>query len=206
MSKRRTNGTTPKKAPATKKRRVSLLAAGQERKFNTIDMDTDACTTESMNQLTTFAAGNTNLLRIGNKVQMKTIELKFSLQNSDTSVPNQMRLLVVVDKQPNAAAFALSALLDSNAMHSQRTLSGMSRFRVLLDEVIVANQNGGSTIDAFFFKRFIKIPKDLSICTWQDGTSAIPNSNSIAIAYFGLVACGATDLAVDATARLTFIG
>lgn len=74
--------------------------------------------------------------RIGRKIHMKSLFLRYT-----TAIPASsggsgcVRILVVYDKQPNAATAAITDVLLASDMRSPNNLSNSDRFVTLIDEV-----------------------------------------------------------------------
>ena len=81
--------------------RTSGAGIAPELKFNDVSFTTDATTTGAIIALNQMAAGDTALLRDGNKISMKSIQLRFWLQNEASTVNAIVRMFIVYDKQPN---------------------------------------------------------------------------------------------------------
>uniref|UniRef100_UPI004047E422 hypothetical protein n=1 Tax=Yoonia sp. TaxID=2212373 RepID=UPI004047E422 len=84
-----------------KKASVTLAA---EKKFNDVSFATDATTTGTIVALNTIAAGDTALLRDGNKILCKTLYIKCNYVLEDIAQSALMRFMLVVDKNANVAA------------------------------------------------------------------------------------------------------
>uniref|UniRef100_UPI0040489F37 hypothetical protein n=1 Tax=Flavobacterium sp. TaxID=239 RepID=UPI0040489F37 len=196
-------------APRRKSQAVGLAA---EKKFNDVSFNTDATTTGTIVALNTFGAGDTALLRDGNKILCKTLYIKCALALEDIAQSAIIRFMLVVDKNANVAAPTIAGVatgpLESIAIQSQRQISSMARFHVLMDEVVTLNQSGGTGCakSKAYFERFVKIPENLQLTTYFDGTSSLPVTNGLSLIYFSDVAAGAADVDVLGTVRLRFIG
>lgn len=197
--------------PARKKSKKAFL--GTELKFNDVSISTDASSTPVEVALTTFATGDTALTRDGNKALIKSIELKINYANEALTQNNTARFVLVCDKQANVTqatwfAAANTDVYDSVGVTARRGVPTMSRFRILMDKTVVCNQGSGTggALQQGYFKKFIKIPEDLQLCTWGASTAVIPTTNAFTLMYVGTTASGATDLDVVGTARIRFEG
>lgn len=96
--------------------------------------------------------GSDATARIGRKTIMKSLLLRYTWNLGSTSTGGSpVRILIVYDKQANAAAPAITDLLLADTFISQNNLNNRDRFVVLCDvitEPISANGNGsiGGTI------------------------------------------------------------
>lgn len=219
--KRSTQGSAPAKkravgaGPAAQQpfRKKSLaVTLAPEKKFQDTSFSTDATTTETVVSLTTFAAGDTALLRDGNKIICNSCELRIRLTNEALTQNNIVRFALVQAKQANAAAptwFAanpLTDVFDAATVTARRNTASSTKFKIILDEVIVVNQTSGTggALQEAYWHKWVKLPEEVT--QFADGTSAIPVTNAYFLMYIGTVAAGATDLDVNGTARIRFMG
>jgi len=203
-----TQGSYQKKAkyakPSYKRQNASLSL---ELKYNDTAFNTDATTTGAVIALSTFAAGDTALTRDGNKIDVKSIELRIRLELEAVTTNAVCRFVLVRDKQPNYAASPLATaglFLDTISPESLRAIAVLSRYDVLMDKTVSLNEGSGA-VQKMFFKKYIKI-RDNSITTFPDGTATIPSTNSYNLFYLSDVAAGATDVNVFGQCRLRFVG
>lgn len=86
--------------------------------------------------------GTTALTRIGNKIQIKRLDIKMSFRLVGTDKYNSVRYLIVSDRSPNGLAPALSDILISlgigTALNFQSCINPYhtNRFKILTDKVI----------------------------------------------------------------------
>lgn len=74
--------------------------------------------------------------RIGRKIHMKSLYMRYSLRMAATStLGGCIRILVVYDKQANATAPAITDVLLEDAFRSPNNLSNRDRFVVLVDHI-----------------------------------------------------------------------
>jgi len=75
--------------------------------------------------------------RTGRKIMMKSIYVRFnSCFTSTTAGSSAIRIMIVYDKQPNAAQYAVTDLLSSNVITGMINLDNRERFLVLCDQVV----------------------------------------------------------------------
>lgn len=197
-------------AKVVTKRRI--LSIPTELKFNDVAFATDATTTGTVVALNTFAAGDTALLRDGNKVAQRSLFLRVSYSLEALTAAARIRFLVVLDKQANGVApsiaTALTGPLDAITMESQRRIDSMSRFMMLCDEVVTLNQPSGTggALAKGYWEKYITLPTTAQIASFLDNTAAIPVTNGLSLMYFSDIAAGAADVDVSGTCRLRFQG
>lgn len=195
------------KAPAI--RRV-LLAP--ELKYNDASFNADATTTGSVVALNQMAAGDTALLRDGNRIKMKSLQLKWTMELEALAQNAVCRFMVVYDRNTNITnptiATAGTGPLDTITVQSLRQVATVSRFKVLYDKVVPLN-NTSDTAGALFItyeEAFIKIPLDCQDTSFSDGASGAPMSGGLYLMFFSNIAAGAADVNVSGQARLRFWG
>uniref|UniRef100_UPI0040482E38 hypothetical protein n=1 Tax=Shewanella sp. TaxID=50422 RepID=UPI0040482E38 len=194
--------------PKLSRQNATLSIGGPELKYKDTAFVADATTTGTIVDLSTFASGDTAITRDGNKIAVRSFELRIAMEK-ESLVPNVlMRFLLVRDKQPNVAAIpSIGYILDTITVESLRNISFLSRFDVLMDKVVVLNQTS-STASGYqkaFLKKYVKVKFD-SITTFSDGTASIPTSNSYSLIYFSDVASGTTDVNILGQCRMRFVG
>lgn len=197
------------KKPMFKKKSVTDISQmlGDDLKFFDASFNTDATTTPTVVDLNSFAAGSTVFDRIGNKVAMRSLELRvrYSLEIITTNI--LARFVVVYDKNSNTAAPTWTQVFDAATIESQRLVNNRSRFTILMDKVIAINQTSGGGVQKGFFKKYIKL-KDPSVqfASFEDSSNNQPVTGAISLMYISDVAAGTTDLDVVGTCRLRFVG
>lgn len=195
--------------PAPRMRRSSIgVGLAAELKYNTVPFFTDATTAGTIIDLNNFAAGDTALLRDGNKVLCKSLEIRCSIELESATFSQNVtsRWLLVHDKNANTVQPTFAQVLDALTVESQRNISGVSRFTILMDKTVVTNQTSGTAKNQAFFKKYVKIPQELQLTCYADGTAQVPVSGSLTLMYLSNVAPGATDTNITGTSRLRFIG
>lgn len=209
----------PKKRAATSKtggrvaaRRSAGVALAPELKYNDNSFTVDATTTGAIVALNQMAAGDTALLRDGNKILCKSVQLRFYMQLEDASVNAIVRMIVVWDRQPNlttpSIATAGTGPLDTITIQSLRQVATASRFRVLSDKVYVLNQKNDTATSRQIIhdELYMKVPEECQLTSFADGTSANPISGGLYLMYFSNIAAGAADVDVFGQARVRFLG
>lgn len=78
--------------------------------------------------------GTESINRIGRKIHMKSIYMRYSFALASTSTGGGvLRILVVYDKQANATAPAITDILLADEFHAPNNLSNRDRFVTLMD-------------------------------------------------------------------------
>lgn len=105
---------------------------------NAIDVDTalyEAITTGSVTLLNGVAQGDDFTNRTGRKITMKSLYIRGVVKNFDTtSGPTLGRMLIVYDKQANAAAPTVADILKEATSTSQFNLNNRDRFSIIMDK------------------------------------------------------------------------
>jgi len=195
--------------PAVKRKQNTSLT--QELKYNDVTFNTDATTTGTMVALTTFASGDTALLRDGNKILVRSFELRVKCELESITANATLRFCLVRDKNSNMAQAPLATatgFLDTITPESLRTVGFMSRYDVLMDKTFALNQSASNAagFQKLFFKKYIKVPQSDALVSFGDGTASIPVSNSYTLLYFSDLASGVADVNILGTCRMRFVG
>ena len=98
--------------------------------------------------------GDTLDSREGRQVRGKSLEMRFLQSISTSAVNTQMRYILVIDKQANAASPTFNDILTSTSVTAARNLDNRKRFVVLKDKQITLRDNNTSEL---FFKWYIPI-------------------------------------------------
>jgi len=187
---------------------TTVQAGLTELKFNDATFNTDATTTPTIVDLNNFAAGDTVLLRDGNKIAMRSLELRvrFALEAITTNA--LMRFVVVVDNNANQTAPTWTGVFDSATVDSQRLIGNMGRYTILMDKVIPLNQaSSAGGPQKGFFKKYIKIrDPEQQLVQYTAGTALVPMKNSLTLMYISDLSSGVADVDIQGTARLRYVG
>lgn len=196
--------------------RVPLASRGYkpntvEKKVFDIDSATYAAnTTGSVTTLFIPTLGSDMTNRVGRKTTVKSLYVRGFLQVEASqstwtsplnSVPQQARLIIAIDMQPNGAAPAISDVLkESTKTQSQLNINNRDRFKILSDKTYVlggaiynttATQAVASQNDQI---KQIKIFKKLNLETIFNGTNggtvADINSGSLFMLTLGNIGAG----------------
>lgn len=181
-----------------------------EKKYNDLTLNQDANTTAVLTPLSSFATGDTVILRDGNKVLFKTIHIKCRLTNSALTQSNVVRFVLVVDKLAQAeqcqwgTASSVADVFDDVTVVARRNIQSAERFIVLMDEVITLNAMSGTggAASMAYFERFVKIPPALQLVAWSGHSATIPIKNAYTLMYLGSTPAGISDVTVEGTVRV----
>lgn len=92
------------------------------------------------NSLIAIAAGTGESQRIGRKITVRSINLRFTGVLTSSAVPAQtddgLRVVLYHDKQANGAAATVTDILETAAYLSFNNLSNKNRFRILMDKTV----------------------------------------------------------------------
>jgi len=169
-------------------------------------VSTDATTTTVALALNNMAAGDTIVTRDGNKILMKSLQLRVQMSLESAAVNQQVRMLVVYDATPTQSQATLSLILDAETMLGYPSTTVKSRFTILYDKVHVLNATDATALQKAFIKKYIKIPESCAPAVYGVGTASIPISGGLTFFYVGDTATGITDLNFSVNSRLTFVG
>jgi len=81
--------------------------------------------------------GSNNNQRIGRRIDMKSIEFRFSVNNMAQSVMRGVRFSIVLDKQANGAQCNITDIWNQGEPTALRNISNKARFTVLWDSTLL---------------------------------------------------------------------
>lgn len=163
----------------------------------------DINTTPSFTLVNGIAAGVGASERVGQKVAIRSIEVRAQgWVTATTGVTNMCRCILVQDKQANnTAVTAITDILETNSSMSPRSLPNRKRFKILWDKffllggVLNGAGTGSSIPEQKLFKSYIKFRRPIieDFNTSALGTIAAITSNAIYLVCLGNIAAGNTD-------------
>lgn len=151
-----------------------------------------------------MANGSDASTRIGRKVTIKSVYLRYSVVPSPTTTgAAAVRILVVYDKQTNAVAPAVLDVLSNSDFTAPNQLSNRDRFVTLIDEITpIISMTGDATVAGVCYK---KLNLETMFNSGSAGTVGDITSGSIYLLYVqtGGLATAAVNLNVRARVRYT---
>lgn len=181
----------------------NLLAV--ELKYNDVNSTVDITTTPTVVGLNTMSSGDTVILRDGNKIQCRSIEIRAAMTAEIATTNAIIRMVVVHDKNANLADPTWTQVFNTATPQSLRAIGNMSRFTLLMDKTFALNNVGGGT-QKLFIKKYLKIPQDLQLTSFTDGSATTPVSGSLTLMYLSDVVAGVIDTDMQLQVRTRFIG
>lgn len=204
---------TPSANKATKRPRLSKpalrrtkssVSLAPEKKFFDVAVSQPANISTTTVGLTAIGAGDTALLRDGNKLIVKSIHVKLTGGNKTLTANNTVRFALVKNLQANGGSTLWTSVYDSSTITAHRNVQTVSQYRVIWDEVIDVNQGSDGALQRFSFEKFVKLPPDVT--TYAQAAAQDPMTNSYSLLYIGSNVLGATDLSVSGSVRVRFVG
>ncbi len=131
----------------SKRRRITSYGT-QEVKFldTTINDAAVTMTGQVSNSFNLIVRGDGDSERIGRKVWIKSIHVRFEYflpqqtNQADIGVGDQLRIMMIQDKQANGAPSTVLNILETAVKESYRNLANSSRYRVFYDRNVVLNR------------------------------------------------------------------
>lgn len=115
--------------------------------------------------------GTSPTTHIGRRIKMLSLHIRWQGSMAATSTgASPLRMLVVYDKQPNAATAATTQVVAVDAIQSPMNLANAQRFTILMDEDVKCVGTAGP--QSWFVDRFRKIDLDVEFNETNGGTSA----------------------------------
>jgi len=130
-------------------------ATQAEMKFLDTTLTTTAAAAGSLSgSLNIVAQGDTESQRNGRKITIKQISIRATLlMNNSTAVTDtseEVRFLLVQDKQANGAAATVLDVLETASVRAFNNLANKSRFNILVDKRFSLNQMGATPTGAAY--------------------------------------------------------
>lgn len=171
-----------------------------ERKYSDYTFNSTVSTTENFQLINGLSLGDTAITREGQSIKMSSLFVRFYMTMSDLAVVTQVRVIIVMDKQPNASTITSAALLQNNgSIISPLLIDYGSRFKVFFDKIYRLDTNKLNLVT----KKFLKLRFHTKFNTGNAGTIADITKNSL---YIMMVSDQSTNLpTVEFWARIRFI-
>lgn len=164
-----------------------------------------ADTTGDIALLNGCARGDDINERVGRQITIVGLQLKAtSLVTAGTGVDQTHRLLIVVDKQANATAPAITDVLDAVSTTAFPKLENRNRFRILYDKSWVLSASAEAQSSKMVNVN-IKGPIKVTFNNGDAGTIADITTNSIYALILGTEARGVTAGAIAFRCRVRYI-
>lgn len=178
-----------------------------EWKFLDTTINNNMDSTGVMLLLNGLAPGSSASQRIGQKVSIRSIELKLiALVIPGTGVDQEQRWMLLLDRQANGAApGALTDFLAAGNTKGLRNLANRRRFKIVLDKRYVLNNAGEPGAQRVFnvymkFRRPLVVEYNAGVA----GTIADIVTNSLYLVLIGQAAPGTTAGLLQGYARLRY--
>ena len=164
-------------------------------------------TTATMTLLNGLQPGSSASQRIGQKVTIKSIQIKLAADMNANFLPTLCRWFLVVDRQSNGAApAAITDILNAASPYALRNLDNRKRFKILLDKTrqVADHNNAGS--NGVFWNVYMKFrrPFIVEYNAGVAGTVADIVSNSLYLMTIADQAPGATCPNLYGKARIRY--
>lgn len=151
-------------------------------------------TTGTLTLLNGLSLGNTSSTRIGQKVTVKSLEVKYrAAVVATTGLDQTHRMLFVLDRQPNGAALTLAEVLSPTNTEGLRNLASPRRFKFLIDyrfDLSAATESGSTKAGKLWY--VFKKPLVIEYNSGNAGTVADISSGSIYMVLLGSNVAGNT--------------
>lgn len=158
--------------------------------------------------------GVTESTRVGRKCVIKNLNFRLTLyrvlvDSVATALPHeQVRIMLVLDKQANGANPAITDILETDDMNSFNNLANKSRFRVLYDKVFnmdaLAVGSNGTTVDQAARSRTVSCFKKVNLpIEFSSTTGAITEIRSNNLVWVTVTDTGSLTT-INGTCRVRF--
>jgi len=158
--------------------------------------------TATMALLNGVAQGSTAASRLGRKITMKSIYLRYSARMGATSTGSTpVRIMIVYDKQTNAAAPAITDIVQADNVYTINNLGNSRRFVTLLDRVGMIGQYGPQVYNLEWYK---KCNLEVQFNSGSAGTVGDIQTGSLYLIVWGSAGLTAADAAGGLYTRVRF--
>jgi len=96
--------------------------------------------------------------RDGTTFRVKSVQCRGVIQRDATGAPHSLwRWILVIDKQPNSAAFGITDVVNTISPLALRNLNNRKRFVILADNTYVLSADDGTSSERVFFEYYSKM-------------------------------------------------
>ncbi len=196
--------------------RYSYGNTGSEKKFHDITVNQSALAQGGTVQasITVIPQGVTEKTRVGRKLTITNINWRGEIHlnlDSNTATPNieTIRAVLVLDKQANGAAPAITDVFETDDYNSFLNLANSGRFKILMNKYFILNKTAGAgastaaNVWPVVQRRFKYNKKCRIVMEYDAATGAVTEvkSNNLIIMWFARSGSAAD---VDSNFRLRF--
>lgn len=140
--------------------------------------------------------------RVGRKINWDSILIRLRLTVGATPTSDSYRIMLVVDKQANAAAATAANMLESTAFTTANNMANRARFVTLWDKKGVVTTGGDNSVvieELYLRKKF------QTIYSGTGATIGDITSGALYLLVFGSLAVTATQLVATGYIRLRYL-
>lgn len=204
-------GKGPRRVPRMTRYRYVRTRKGyqpkEEFKYKDSAVTTACDTTGALTLLNGLQTGDDSINREGREVRIRSIQFKgFTGVTTGTGIDQYHRVLVVFDRQTNAAAPAITDILTANGTTAPRNLDNRRRFVILYDRTYSLNAAGEAGSASRMLKYYKRFNLMETFNSGNAGTVADITTGSIYMITMGSVAAGATAGSASINVRVRFTG
>lgn len=209
-----TTGRVAKRRKTTSRGYIPRNWTKAEWKYLDVTINQDINTTATYTLLNGLAPGTAANQRVGQKVTIRSLELRLKLTTTAATGVNQVcRYLLLLDRQANGAApAAVTDFLVGQSTTAPRQLANRKRFKLIRDNTFPMGGvlNGAGTGSAEpsdrYEKDYVKFKRPLIVeyNAGVAGTIADIASNSLFFVTFGTEVAGNTDVGCTGYIRIRY--
>lgn len=174
--------------------------------FKSVDVNADgvSCsTTPGVVLLNGMQSGASINQRVGREVTMRSIQFQYVVRANTAGVDQQVRVVLVYDRQTNGAAPLFLDVFDFANVTCARKLENRKRFKILYDRTHVVNAVGepGSQVARRFYRR-LRHP-----VTFNSSSTAYVGditTGSLYLLFLSTQAAGTNAALIDYSSRIRY--
>lgn len=161
-------------------------------------------TASAVQLLNGIARGDEINERAGREVVMRSIQVKgIAAVTVGTGIDQVCRVMIVYDRQTNAAALTAAMVLNAVDTYSPRNLENRRRFKIMYDRSFVLNASGEAGSHCMF-NFYRKLNHPVTFNSGDAATVADITTGSMYLICIGNVAAGATDGTCTFSSRIRY--
>lgn len=157
-----------------------------------------------------IAQGTTAFTRVGNRISMQSVHMRYSLRQWDVSTFNNnhiWRMLIVYDRSPNGSNPAITDILASNHQLALQNMDNKDRFKILWDKTDTYGyffSGGNSTGPCQAVGECYRKVKGDTVYSGSASLISDLRTGALWLVYLGSATLATNCPALDARLRVTF--
>lgn len=203
------NSFSKRNRPQQKRLFPQRSQSNPQQEFKSVDLDDNTLELNSTGAYTLLngvSRGTDLSNRIGRNISMRSLEIHGWMSTTDSGGVSQVaRIMIVLDKQCNGSAMALTDILKGVTVVSLKNLVNKKRFKILYDKTHALAEHSGNNaghIKPFEFYKKFNHPVEFN--AGDAGTIGDITSGALYIIGLSNIASGSTDANLFYSSRIRY--